>query len=63
MKTCQRFARIKSGFEQDIRRLRGHAERYQSSASARTSARTAVVVRRNMARSLNQHLDRCPECG
>lgn len=63
MKNCQRFAHIKSGFEQDIRRLSGHAERYRGSASARTSARTAIVVKRNMARALNQHLDRCPECG
>uniref|UniRef100_A0AAU2AC22 Uncharacterized protein n=1 Tax=Streptomyces sp. NBC_00093 TaxID=2975649 RepID=A0AAU2AC22_9ACTN len=63
MKNCQRFAHIKSGFEQDIRLLRGHAERYQGSASAKTSARNAESLKRNMARALNRHLDRCPECG
>lgn len=63
MKTCQRFASIKSGFEQDIRFLRGHAERYQGSAPAKTSAKNAISVKRNMARALNRHLDRCPECG
>lgn len=63
MKTCQRFTRIKSGFEQDIRCLRGYAERHQGSAPAKTSAKNAFSVKRNMARALNQHLDRCPECG
>ncbi|NEB01916.1 hypothetical protein [Streptomyces sp. SID13726] len=63
MKHCQRFAHIKSDFEQDIRLQRSHAERYQGTASAKTSARTAVSLTRNMARALNRHLDRCPECG
>ncbi|NNN34655.1 hypothetical protein HLK59_30710 [Streptomyces sp. S3(2020)] len=63
MKNCQRFARIKSGFEQDIRLQRGHAERYQGSVSAKTSARNAFSLTRNMARALNRHLNRCPECG
>ncbi|MEU6148066.1 hypothetical protein ABZ848_47995 [Streptomyces sp. NPDC047081] len=63
MKTCQRFAHIKSGFERDIRRLRGHAEGHQGSGSAKTSAKNAFSLKRNMARALNRHLDRCPECG
>ncbi|MBC9718412.1 hypothetical protein H9Y04_38405 [Streptomyces sp. TRM66268-LWL] len=63
MKTCHRFATIKAGFERDINFLRGHAERHRGSAPAKTSAKNAVSVRRNMARALNTHLARCPECG
>ncbi|MEU6192384.1 hypothetical protein [Streptomyces sp. NPDC047061] len=63
MKNCRRFAYIKSGFEQEIRRLSSHVKRSRGSASVRTSARNAVVVKRNMAGALNQHLDRCHECG
>ncbi|MFD9072051.1 hypothetical protein [Streptomyces lasiicapitis] len=63
MKTCRRFTSIKSGFEQDIRFLRGHAERHQGSVAAKTSAKNAVSAKRNMARALNRHLDHCPECG
>ncbi|MEU8787591.1 hypothetical protein [Streptomyces sp. NPDC048637] len=63
MKTCHRFTSIKSGFEQDVRVLRGHAKRHQGSASAKTSTTTAASLKRNMARALNRHLERCPECG
>ena len=63
MKACRRFATIKAGFERDARFLRGHAERHQGSAPAKTSAKNAVSVKRNMARALNTHLDRCRECG
>ncbi|MFF2508766.1 hypothetical protein ACFVTY_36180 [Streptomyces sp. NPDC058067] len=63
MKTCHRFATIKADFERDVSFLRGHAERHQGSAPAKTSAKHAVSVKRNMARALNMHLDRCRECG
>ncbi|MFI9829683.1 hypothetical protein ACIHIX_18560 [Streptomyces sp. NPDC051913] len=63
MKTCRRFATIKADFERDVIFLRGHAERHQGSAPAKTSAKNAVSVKRNMARALNTHLDRCRECG
>ncbi|KMS76982.1 hypothetical protein ACM01_03990 [Streptomyces viridochromogenes] len=63
MKTCHRFDTIKAGFERDVRFLRGHAERHRGSAPAKTSAKNAFSVKRNMARALNRHLDRCPECG
>ncbi|TCR22956.1 hypothetical protein [Streptomyces sp. BK205] len=59
MKACRRFATIKADFERDVSFLRGHAERHQGSASAKS----AVSVKRNMARALNTHLDRCRECG
>ncbi|MFJ2812179.1 hypothetical protein [Streptomyces sp. NPDC087294] len=63
MKTCHRFASIKAEFERDVSFLRGHAELHRGSASAKTSAKNAVSVKRNMARALNTHLDRCRECG
>ncbi|WP_216586402.1 hypothetical protein [Streptomyces brasiliscabiei] len=63
MKTCRRFATIKADFERDVSFLRGHAERHQGSASAKSSAKSAVSMKRNMARALNTHLDRCRECG
>ncbi|MEU8482337.1 hypothetical protein [Streptomyces sp. NPDC048641] len=63
MKTCHRFDRIKAGFETDVRFLRGHAERHLGSPAAKTSAKNAVSVKRNMARALNTHLARCRECG
>ncbi|MGI5457589.1 hypothetical protein ACQEWB_31355 [Streptomyces sp. CA-249302] len=63
MKTCRRFTTIKADFERDVSFLRGHAERHQGSAPAKTSAKNAVSVKRNMARALNTHLDRCRECG
>ncbi|MEU5898725.1 hypothetical protein [Streptomyces venezuelae] len=63
MKTCLRFDRIKAGFEKDVLFLRGHAERHVGSPAARTSAKHAISVKRNMARALNTHLARCRECG
>ncbi|MFD5914354.1 hypothetical protein ACFWHL_37170 [Streptomyces massasporeus] len=63
MKTCQRLAHIKASFEQDIRFLHAHAERHEGSAPAKTSAKNAMSVKRNMARALHRHLDRRPECG
>ncbi|MFF3640426.1 hypothetical protein [Streptomyces sp. NPDC002564] len=63
MKTCHRFDRIKAGFEKDVSFLRGHAERHLGSPAAKTSAKNAVSVKRNMARALNTHLARCRECG
>ncbi|MFD3563470.1 hypothetical protein ACFWVU_27945 [Streptomyces sp. NPDC058686] len=63
MKTCHRSATIKAGFERDASILSAHAERHQGSAPAKTSAKNAVTVKRNMARALNTRLDRCRECG
>ena len=63
MKTCNRFHRIKAGFERDIRYLSNYAERHRGSASAKTSAKNAFTVRRNMAKALIRHFERCPECG
>ncbi|MFF8958684.1 hypothetical protein [Streptomyces sp. NPDC014894] len=63
MKTCQRFSRIKSGYEQDITFLRSHSERHEGKPSAKASAKHAAGAKRAMARALNRHYERCRECG
>ncbi|MDF3290177.1 hypothetical protein [Streptomyces silvisoli] len=63
MKTCQRFTRIRSGYETDIRFLLNHSDRHQGTVSGKVSAKNAIAVKRKMARALNWHIDRCPECG
>ncbi|MFI1184552.1 hypothetical protein ACH4UT_34185, partial [Streptomyces sp. NPDC020799] len=59
----ERFARIKSGYEQDIRFLHSYAERKPGTAPAKTSVKNAFTVKRSMARALNRHVDRCLQCG
>ncbi|MCZ0975847.1 hypothetical protein O1L55_40590 [Streptomyces albulus] len=63
MKTCRRFTRIRSGYEQDIRFLTNHSDSHQGTVSGKVSAKNALAVKRNMARALNRHLDYCRECG
>jgi hypothetical protein len=63
VKTCHRFQRIKSGYEQDIRFSLDHAERHDGSASATTSRTNAVNARHSMAKALNRHFEHCCECG
>ncbi|MFD4829216.1 hypothetical protein ACFWPV_05065 [Streptomyces uncialis] len=63
MKTCQRFSRIKSDYEQDITFLHSHSERHEGKPSAKASAKHAAGAKRAMARALNRHYERCPECG
>ncbi|MFI1886026.1 hypothetical protein [Streptomyces jumonjinensis] len=63
MKTCPRFTRIKTGYEQDITYLRNHSERHEGKPSARVSAKHALGAKRAMARALTRHYERCPECG
>ncbi|RSO07009.1 hypothetical protein DMH18_26590 [Streptomyces sp. WAC 06783] len=63
MKTCRRFERIKSGFEQDIRFMLNHAERYWGTTSAKVSQTSALGARHRMAKALSRHVQRCRECG
>ncbi|MCX4659149.1 hypothetical protein OG711_07695 [Streptomyces uncialis] len=63
MKTCHRFTRIRTGYEQDIQYLRSHSERHEGKPSAKASAKHAAGAKRAMARALNRHYERCPECG
>ncbi|BBC30736.1 uncharacterized protein SGFS_020300 [Streptomyces graminofaciens] len=63
MKTCPRMSRIRSDFEKDIRFLTVYAERKAGTPPAKTSAKQAITVKRNMARAMSRHFARCPECG
>jgi hypothetical protein len=63
MKTCSRFARIKAGFEREAHMLRSHSVRYHGTTPAKASATRATDAKRRMARALNSHYERCPECG
>ncbi|AJT62460.1 hypothetical protein T261_0771 [Streptomyces lydicus] len=63
MKTCQHFARIRSGYQKDIRYLHDHAERRQGTKSGKILAMDTLATKRKMAKALNWHLDHCRECG
>jgi hypothetical protein len=63
VRTCQRFARIKADFEQDIAFLLNHSQRHQGETSAKVSHTTALGARQRMAKALNRHLAHCRECG
>ncbi|MGW6745037.1 hypothetical protein ACWGDX_30610 [Streptomyces sp. NPDC055025] len=63
MRTCHRFHRIKSGFEQDIRFQKNYAQRKAGTPAAKASGKYADTVRLNMARALSRHYEHCLECG
>ncbi|KUF17319.1 MULTISPECIES: hypothetical protein [Streptomyces] len=63
MKTCERFARIKSGYERDITYLRNHSQRSARTKAAKTSAANALDLKSRMARALDRHFEACPICG
>ena len=63
MKTCPRLSSIKSDFERDICFLTADAERNAGTPPAKTSAKQAITVKRNMARAMSRHFVRGPECG
>ncbi|WP_172387209.1 hypothetical protein [Streptomyces sp. MNP-20] len=63
MKTCERFARIKSGYERDITYLRNHSQRSTGTPAAKVSVTNARAVRSRMAKALGRHFERCPICG
>ncbi|WP_435210342.1 hypothetical protein [Streptomyces sp. bgisy034] len=63
MKTCERFQRLKSGYEQDIAFLRNHSQRSTGTTAAKTSATNALAMKSRMAKALGRHFERCPICG
>ncbi|WP_446038029.1 hypothetical protein [Streptomyces sp. SID1121] len=63
MKTCCRFDRIRSGFQQDIDFMSSYVERHPGAAPAKGTAKHVFTVKRNMARALSRHYERCRECG
>ncbi|MFD9483350.1 hypothetical protein ACFWBX_04980 [Streptomyces sp. NPDC059991] len=63
MKTCERFERIKGGYERDITYLRNHSRRSAGKKAAKTSATNALAVKFRMAKALGRHFEACPICG
>jgi hypothetical protein len=63
MKTCRQFAALRGQYEREISYLSAHATRYAGSPAAKSSATTAASTKARMARALNSHVQRCPECG
>ncbi|MFD5133996.1 hypothetical protein [Streptomyces olindensis] len=63
MKTCQQFATLRNQYEREIGYLSAHSERHAGRPSAKSSATTAASTKARMARALNGHVRRCPECG
>ncbi|MFB7936694.1 MULTISPECIES: hypothetical protein [unclassified Streptomyces] len=62
MKTCDRFNRIKAGFENDLAILNSHAAQHEGSNPAKASSRIAKGVKLNMGRMLARHYSRCRLC-
>ncbi|MFB6631299.1 hypothetical protein ACFCWY_15475 [Streptomyces sp. NPDC056362] len=62
MKTCDRFKRIKDGFENDLAILNSHAAQHEGTNSAKASTRIAKGVKLNMGRALSRHYSRCRLC-
>ncbi|MDT0382585.1 hypothetical protein RM572_27915 [Streptomyces sp. DSM 42041] len=63
MKTCRRFTTIRDEHEREIGYLQAHSARHAGKPSARSSAKQAISAKHRMARALNGHFTRCPECG
>ncbi|AJE87466.1 hypothetical protein SLNWT_7090 [Streptomyces albus] len=63
MKTCHQFDTVRGEFEREIGFMLAHSQRHAGSLSAKSSARQAISAKQRMARALNSHVGRCPECG
>ncbi|AUH44806.1 hypothetical protein CXR04_09705 [Streptomyces sp. CMB-StM0423] len=63
MRTCAGFTALQAVYEREIRYLTAHSARHQGRPAARCSATQAASTKARMARALNGHLARCPECG
>ncbi|MGW4199052.1 hypothetical protein [Streptomyces sp. NPDC005004] len=63
MKTCLKFKVVREEYEREIGFMLAHSERHAGRPSAKSSAKQAVSAKQRMARALNSHVGRCPECG
>ncbi|BDH07172.1 hypothetical protein [Streptomyces seoulensis] len=63
MKTCPKFKIVRAEYEREIGFMLAHSERHAGRPSAKSSAKQAVSAKQRMARALNSHVGRCPECG
>ncbi|MEW2620927.1 hypothetical protein [Streptomyces sp. NPDC048106] len=63
MKTCHQFNTVRAEYEREIGFMLAHSERHAGKPSAKASATRAASATQRMARALNSHVERCPECG
>ncbi|MFE2587681.1 hypothetical protein ACFXDD_01765 [Streptomyces anthocyanicus] len=63
MKTCHQFKIVRAEYEREIGYLLAHSERHAGRSAAKSSAKQAASAKQRMARALNSHVGRCPECG
>ncbi|MFD7013963.1 hypothetical protein [Streptomyces sp. NPDC059928] len=63
MKTCQQFKTVREEYEREVGYLLAHSERHVGRPAAKSSAKQAASTKARMARALNSHVMRCPECG
>ncbi|WP_129287534.1 hypothetical protein [Streptomyces sp. GZWMJZ-114] len=59
---CRRFDTLRAEFEREIAYFSGHSARNRGTSAGKASATHAIDARRNMARALSTHTERCPEC-
>ncbi|MGY9065326.1 hypothetical protein [Streptomyces sp. CAS3] len=63
MKTCRKFEKVRAEYEREIGFMLARSRRHEGKPAAKSSARQAVATKQRMARALNNHAGRCPECG
>ncbi|MGV9963666.1 hypothetical protein ACWDU3_07045 [Streptomyces olivaceus] len=63
MKTCYRLNTLRAEYEREIGFMLAHSERHTGRPAAKSSAKQAASAKQRMARALNSHVGRCPECG
>ena len=63
MKTCHQFDTVRAEYEREIGFMLAHSKRHEGRPAANTSAKQAASTKQRMARALNSHVGRCPECG
>ncbi|MFJ6433306.1 hypothetical protein [Streptomyces sp. NPDC091416] len=63
MNTCRKFDTVRGEYEREIGYMLAHSKRYEGRPAAKSSAKQAASTKQRMARALNSHIGRCPECG
>ncbi|MFK0160761.1 hypothetical protein ACIQVK_53100 [Streptomyces sp. NPDC090493] len=63
MKTCHQFDTVRAEYQREIGFMVAHSQRHTGRQAAKSSAKQAASTKQRMARALNSHVSRCPECG
>ncbi|MDX3402423.1 hypothetical protein ACN6LI_007904 [Streptomyces violaceoruber] len=63
MKTCHQFNTVRAEYQREIGYMIARSERHEGRPAAKSSAKQAASTKQRMARALNSHVARCPECG